>query len=129
MLQARGKRGDVVKVVDFGIAGLMHAEKGKEDVIAGTPDYIAPERAAGRDYDQRSDIYSLGAMAYEMLSGDIPFHGKNPGATLMMHLKDPPEPLGPDAGPRSPRRSRRWSCGCSRRIRRRGRPAWRRWRR
>ena len=93
MLLARGKREDAVKVVDFGIAGLVHAEKDKEDVIAGTPEYISPERAAGRAYDLRSDIYSLGVMAYEMLSGAVPFHGKNPGTTLIMHMKDPPEPL------------------------------------
>src|SRR5262245_1973326 len=50
MLLERGTRADAVKVVDFGIAGLVHAEKGKEDVIAGTPEYISPERAAGRQY-------------------------------------------------------------------------------
>jgi serine/threonine protein kinase len=93
MLLERGKRGDAVKVVDFGIAGLVQAQKDKEDVIAGTPEYISPERATGRDYDLRSDVYSLGVMAYEMLSGAVPFHGKNPGATLVMHIKDPPEPL------------------------------------
>jgi serine/threonine protein kinase/tetratricopeptide (TPR) repeat protein len=93
MLLARGKRADAVKVVDFGIAGLVHAQKDEEGVIAGTPEYISPERAMCRDYDLRSDIYSLGVMAYEMLSGAPPFHGRDLGTTLLMHIKDPPEPL------------------------------------
>jgi serine/threonine protein kinase/tetratricopeptide (TPR) repeat protein len=92
MLMDQGKRRDAVKVVDFGIAGLMH-QSGEEDEIAGTPEYIAPERAAGHGYDHRSDIYALGCMAYEMLSGGVPFHGKNHVATLTMQVKDPPVPL------------------------------------
>ncbi len=93
MLLPQGKREDAVKVVDFGIAGLVRAETESPDVIAGTPEYISPERCAGRPYDLRSDIYALGVMAYEMLSGGVPFHGKNPGATLIMQMKDPPAPL------------------------------------
>jgi serine/threonine protein kinase/tetratricopeptide (TPR) repeat protein len=92
MLLPQGKRIDAVKVVDFGIAGLLH-QGGEEEEIAGTPEYIAPERASGRGYDNRSDIYALGVMAYEMLSGSVPFHGKNHVATLTMQVKDPPQPL------------------------------------
>jgi serine/threonine protein kinase/tetratricopeptide (TPR) repeat protein len=92
MLLQIGKRPDGVKVVDFGIAGLLH-QSGEEEEIAGTPEYIAPERASGHGYDSRSDVYALGVMAYEMLSGNVPFHGKNHVATLTMQVKDPPEPL------------------------------------
>jgi serine/threonine protein kinase/tetratricopeptide (TPR) repeat protein len=92
MLMQVGKRGDAVKVVDFGIAGLM-SQTGEEDEIAGTPEYIAPERARGHGYDHRSDVYALGVMAYEMLGGVVPFHGKNHVATLTMQVKDPPVPL------------------------------------
>lgn len=93
MLLERGRRTDAVKVVDFGIAGLMHADNADHSTIAGTPEYIAPERVAGSGYDARSDIYSLGAMAYEMLSGAVPLQGKNHLATLTMQMKDPPEAL------------------------------------
>jgi len=98
MLLDRGKRRDAVKVVDFGIAGLVHGQASGEATIAGTPEYIAPERAAGRAYDLRADMYSMGAMAYEMLAGTVPFQGKNPMATLMMQMKDPPEPLSRHVG-------------------------------
>ena len=92
MLVQRGKRGDAVKVVDFGIAGLMHLS-GEEQEIAGTPEYVAPERASGHGYDNRCDIYGLGVTAYEMLSGSVPFHGKNHLTTLTMQVKDAPETL------------------------------------
>jgi serine/threonine protein kinase/tetratricopeptide (TPR) repeat protein len=92
MLLKQGKRDDAVKVVDFGIAGLQH-QSGAEEEIAGTPEYIAPERASGHGFDARSDVYALGVMAYEMLSGVVPFHGKSHVATLTMQVKDPPVPL------------------------------------
>jgi serine/threonine protein kinase/tetratricopeptide (TPR) repeat protein len=97
MLMQHGKRGDAVKVVDFGIAGLMH-HAAEEEEIAGTPEYIAPERASGHGYDHRSDVYALGVMAYEMLGGVVPFHGKNHIATLTMQVKDPPLPLRRQSG-------------------------------
>jgi serine/threonine protein kinase/tetratricopeptide (TPR) repeat protein len=93
MLIAQSKRTDAVKVVDFGIAGLLN-QTAEQEEISGTPEYIAPERAGGHGYDRRSDIYALGVMAYEMLSGKVPFHGKNNIATLTMQVKDLPEPLG-----------------------------------
>ncbi len=99
MLLPAGKRDDAVKVVDFGIAGLMH-QTAEEEEIAGTPEYIAPERASGHGYDHRSDVYALGVMAYEMLAGIVPFHGKNHVATLTMQVKDPPLPLQRQPGGR-----------------------------
>jgi tetratricopeptide (TPR) repeat protein len=79
-------------VVDFGIAGLMH-HSGEEQEIAGTPEYVAPERASGHGYDNRCDIYGLGVTAYEMLCGSVPFHGKNHLTTLTMQVREQPEPL------------------------------------
>ena len=92
MLIQRGKRGDAVKVVDFGIAGLLH-QSTEEQEIAGTPEYVAPERASGKGYDSRCDIYGLGITGYEMLAGSVPFHGKNHLTTLTMQVKEAPEPL------------------------------------
>src|SRR5690348_10371190 len=72
-------RRESIKVVDFGVAGLLGdrpLDQGNgelETTVNGTPAYMAPERALGRGYDHRSDIYSLGVMAYEVLTGTIPF--------------------------------------------------------
>ncbi|MBN1673454.1 MAG: protein kinase [Kiritimatiellae bacterium] len=62
----------VLKIIDFGLACLMSAEEGPE-LIAGTPIYMSPEQIRGELMDQRTDIYSLGAIAYELLSGYPPF--------------------------------------------------------
>ncbi len=61
----------------------------------GTPTYIAPEQAAGDPtLDHRADIYSVGAVAYEMLSGHPPFRGKSPQAVMIAHAKEVPEAIG-----------------------------------
>ena len=98
MLAARDRRRDLVKVVDFGIAGLVSAEpapegKAPEEKVVGTPDYLAPERIRGKPYDHRSDVYSLGAMAYEMLTGVCPFWDKDVMTTVANHLTQKPQPL------------------------------------
>jgi tetratricopeptide (TPR) repeat protein len=81
-----------VKVVDFGIAGLM-GQGGGGTKVMGTPEYMAPERARGLSYDHRSDIYSLGVMAWEMLVGDVPIQGKSPIETLAYQVELPPPRL------------------------------------
>jgi tetratricopeptide (TPR) repeat protein/tRNA A-37 threonylcarbamoyl transferase component Bud32 len=91
MLLSDKQHADAVKVVDFGIAGLLD-HGGKEEKIAGTPEYIPPERATGAGYDHRSDIYSLGVMAYEMLTGDVPFAGDNAVAVLRRQVGEQPRP-------------------------------------
>ena len=98
MLTTSGRRGGMVKVVDFGIAGLISAEPppenaAPEDRVVGTPDYLAPERIRGKGYDHRSDIYSLGAMAYEMLTGSCPFWDEDLMTTITKHVTDKPQPF------------------------------------
>ena len=83
-----------VKVTDFGIARILGtARMTRQGNIVGTLEYIAPERIKGEDHDARSDIYSLGAMLYEMLSGHIPFERENEYAMMQAHLMEPPPPL------------------------------------
>jgi tetratricopeptide (TPR) repeat protein/tRNA A-37 threonylcarbamoyl transferase component Bud32 len=106
MLTASGRRGGMVKVVDFGIAGLISAEPPPEnappeDRVIGTPDYLAPERIRGKGYDHRSDIYSLGSMAYEMLTGSCPFWDEDLMTTITKHVTDkplPPRERAPELG-------------------------------
>jgi serine/threonine protein kinase/tetratricopeptide (TPR) repeat protein len=98
MLTTSGRRGGMVKVVDFGIAGLISAEPPPEgtsgdDRIVGTPDYLSPERIRRKAYDNRSDVYSLGAMAYEMLTGSCPFWHEDLLTTITKHITDKPQPL------------------------------------
>jgi tetratricopeptide (TPR) repeat protein len=97
-LATSGRRGGMVKVVDFGIAGLISADPppegtAPEERIVGTPDYLSPERIRGKGYDHRSDIYSLGAMAYEMLTGSCPFWDEDLMTTITKHITDKPQPL------------------------------------
>src|SRR4051812_6149636 len=94
MLATRGRR-ETVKVVDFGVAGLLTDQPLPEPQLSvnGTPAYMAPERALGRGYDHRSDVYSLGVMAYEGLTGSLPFESDDIVTTLRRHVHDPPEPL------------------------------------
>jgi serine/threonine protein kinase len=90
LLVEKDGRTDVVKVVDFGVAGLLGQSTGTAKVM-GTPEYMAPERAMGKGYDHRSDIYALGCMAFEMLTGDVPFQGKTAVETLSMHVEESPD--------------------------------------
>lgn len=81
----------LVKLMDFGIAQhptLESALEVKEGVI-GTPEYMSPEQALGESIDGRSDIYSLGIVAYEMLTGELPFTHQDPVETLRMQLNTP----------------------------------------
>lgn len=77
------ERGDKVKVMDFGLAGLAAEATGH---VAGTPKYMAPEQARGEKTDARSDLYALGVIAFELVTGEVPFLGENYRETLEMHL-------------------------------------------
>jgi serine/threonine-protein kinase len=86
---------DRIKLIDFGIAGKAGARRltfGKFSQIAGTPDYISPEQVKGKRGDGRSDIYSLGVILYEMLTGETPFAGANPFAVMNDRLVNNPIP-------------------------------------
>jgi serine/threonine protein kinase len=94
-------RGEVVKVLDFGIAKIMDAESGEQNLtleggIIGTPAYMAPERFRGGKPDGRSDVYSVGIMLYQMLTGRMPFSAHDNAdllAVAMLHLNREPQPL------------------------------------
>ena len=78
------------KLTDFGIARTMGAEgMTATGRILGTTDYVSPEQAMGEEVDERSDIYSLGVVLYEMLTGEVPFHAESQVAVAMKHINDP----------------------------------------
>jgi len=87
----------MVKLLDFGIAKLVRVTPGTEKTqtgnMLGTPRYISPEQARGIQVDHRSDIYSLGVMAYEMLAGRPPFQGETAMDLVVKHLGEPAPPL------------------------------------
>ncbi|MGC9400317.1 MAG: protein kinase domain-containing protein [Anaerolineae bacterium] len=86
------------KVTDFGIARAFQGESAfasqeKEQVIWGSPHYLSPEQARGERPTPASDVYSIGVMLYEMLSGVPPFHDQDTTALLIKHLEETPPPL------------------------------------
>lgn len=87
----------VVKLTDFGIARAMdaigHTRVGE---MLGTPNYISPEQAVGEQATGASDLYALGVVAHEMLTGTRPFDRGTPIATALSHVNEPPPPLGDD---------------------------------
>ncbi len=86
---------DRIKLIDFGIAMKEDARRitfVDMSATLGTPDYISPEQVKGQRGDQRSDIYSLGIMFYEMLTGEPPFTGPNPLAVMNERVLHDPEP-------------------------------------
>jgi hypothetical protein len=93
----------VVRLMDFGIAKQAGTEAtlGATAIgmIVGTPEYMSPEQARGEKVDFRSDIYALGIVAFEVFTGNVPFRGETPIATIFKHLQEPPPLEGlPAAG-------------------------------
>ena len=89
-----------VVVADFGIAlGTAHTALTSSGAILGTPAYLAPEQVLGQAASPRSDVYALGIVAYECLTGRRPFVGDNPFAVAMQRVGQPPPPLDPDVPP------------------------------
>ncbi len=88
-----------VKVTDFGIARAGTSQMTETGSIVGTAQYLSPEQARGGEVDQRSDLYSLGVVLYELLTGQTPFDGDTPVEIAMKHLSNAPQPpsaLRPD---------------------------------
>jgi serine/threonine-protein kinase len=92
---------EVVKLLDFGLAKLVRGEKDdkwlgtltRRGQIHGTIFYMSPEQCEGKKLDERTDIYSLGILAYELLTGRPPFHAPSALSVMMLHLEAPPPPL------------------------------------
>lgn len=89
---------DYVKVLDFGIAKALDATDGalqrtRTGMVIGTPKYLSPEQATASHVDPRADLYSLGVVLYEMLTGSVPFNGPTYEAVRVMHLSTPAPPL------------------------------------
>ena len=101
-------RDGVVKILDFGLAKLVSSNGGAQNTITslesqagtvvGTMGYMAPEQLRGQTVDHRCDIFSLGAVLYEMLSGQRAFHGNTPADTVSAILKEDPPELSEQAG-------------------------------
>ena len=92
----RGGEPDYVKVLDFGVAKVLTAQgtQGTLDgTIVGTPTYMSPEQAAGLPVDARADIYAVGTVLYEMITGHTPFDAPNFGQLLVRILTEAPAPL------------------------------------
>jgi tetratricopeptide (TPR) repeat protein len=84
----------IARIMDFGIARSLDSEGTTQPgILIGTPEYMSPEQTEFREVDQRSDIYSLGVILFEMLTGRIPFEGETPISVAMMHKSvKPPVP-------------------------------------
>ncbi len=96
---------DAIKLIDFGIAGKEGSRRltfAKLSQVMGTPDYISPEQVKGKRGDGRADIYAMGVMLYEMLTGTTPFKGSNAFAIMndrMLNNPTPPREIDPSISP------------------------------
>jgi serine/threonine-protein kinase len=102
MRDARG----IVRLMDFGIAKLAESQDltaaTQTGMIAGTPEYMSPEQVRGQRVDARSDIYSLAIVLFGLFTGDLPFRGDTPVATILKHIQEAP-PLTGSKAARLPR--------------------------
>ena len=99
-LSVQGGMKDFPKVLDFGLAKVTERQMRpgsiiltQEGMVFGTPEFMSPEQAQGKTLDARSDIYSLSAILYEVLTGKLPFNAKTPMEYIQKHVMEPPIPL------------------------------------
>lgn len=107
MVEDLEDQSEMVRVLDFGIAKLSQNPAYSENItvggaILGSPYYMSPEQCDGRHLDNRSDIYSIGIILYELLVGKVPFRAQTPWGLVKMHCSTPPTPISkhrPDIPP------------------------------
>src|SRR5215203_1555919 len=108
MIESGGSVRDQIRILDFGLAKIKASDlfgsfvAAKTVGIVGSPAYMAPEQWSGEETDRRCDVYSLGIILYEMLTGDVPFKGSSIPAIMKKHLMAPPPPLAVDGSGISP---------------------------
>ena len=89
----------VIKITDFGIARITGSSRTQTGIVKGTPYYMAPEQIAGKKVDGRADIFSLGTMLFQLLTGQVPFKGENPAELMYKIMNTPhlnPKKINPD---------------------------------
>jgi serine/threonine-protein kinase len=82
-----------VKVMDFGVARVDDASRTRTGIVLGTPSYMSPEQMAGRRADGRSDLYSLGVMLFQLLTGQLPHEGGSMAELMRRIVNEPPPDL------------------------------------
>ncbi|HRH01110.1 MAG TPA: protein kinase, partial [Polyangiaceae bacterium] len=110
ILTSRAGQEDFVKLLDFGIAKRESATTAdqkltQQGTVLGTPPYMSPEQFTGTSVDARSDIYALGVMAYEMLTGELPFTANTAWEWATQHMRVAPKPFEGEAVPRPMRKA------------------------
>jgi serine/threonine-protein kinase len=92
---------DFVKLLDFSVAKLLEGDRMKTQagVVFGTPQYMSPEQGRGLPLDARSDLYALGILAFEMLTGNVPYNDDNPMTIIQMHLHGQVPPMSESIPP------------------------------
>ncbi len=105
ILEPLRRGGDFVKVLDFGLAKLKTDSASPSvtspGIVCGTPDYMAPEQGRGDPIDGRSDLYAVGVVLFQLLTGRLPFEAESPTQVVMMHLSIPvpdPRQVAPERG-------------------------------
>jgi serine/threonine protein kinase len=93
---------DFVKLLDFGIAKLTEVSEGdrkltRTGMLFGTPEYMSPEQARGENVDHRVDIYAMGCILHQLVTGKVPFEAENFMGILSLHLTEPPPPISVEA--------------------------------
>jgi serine/threonine protein kinase len=93
ILEPMRSGGDFVKVVDFGLAKMRETTAPSitsPGIVCGTPEYMSPEQGRGDELDARSDLYAVGVILFQLLTGHLPFEAESPTQVVLMHLSQPP---------------------------------------